>query len=60
MEHLISECKMLAQREYKRRHDNVARTVHWTLCRKYGLELAAHWYDHAPKGYVESDEKKVL
>ena len=36
--HLISGCKMLAQREYKRRHDNVARIVHWTLCGKYGLE----------------------
>ena len=27
--HLVSECKMLAQKEYKRRHDNVARIVHW-------------------------------
>ena len=58
--HLISGCKKLAQREYKRRHDNVARIVHWTLCRKYGLERAAHWYDHAPKGVVESGEIKVL
>ena len=58
--HLISGCKKLAQREYKRRHDNVARIVHWTLRRKYGLERATHWYDHAPKGVVESDEIKVL
>ena len=36
--HLISGCKKLAQREYKGRHDNMARIVHWTLCRKYGLE----------------------
>ena len=26
--HLISECKILTQREYIRRHDNVARIVH--------------------------------
>ena len=58
--HLISGCKMLAQREYKRRHDNVTRIVHWTLCGKYGLERAAHWYNHALKVVVESDEIKVL
>ena len=38
----------------------MARIVHWTLCRKYGLERAAQWYDHALKGVVESDEIKVL
>ena len=29
-------------------------------CGKYGFEQPAHWYDHAPKGVVESDEIKVL
>ncbi|CAB4018161.1 Hypothetical predicted protein, partial [Paramuricea clavata] len=38
--HLISECKKLAQKEYKRRHDNVARIVHWKLCGLYQLEKA--------------------
>ena len=36
--HLISGCKNLAQREYKRRHDNVARIIHCTLSGNYGLE----------------------
>ena len=35
--HIISECKTLAQKEYKRRHDNVAKMIHWELCRKYQL-----------------------
>ena len=60
MGHLISGCKKLAQREYKRRHNNVARIVHWTLCGKYGLEQVAHWYNDAPIGVVESDKIKVL
>ena len=58
--HLISGYEILAQREYKRRHDNVAKIVHWTLCRRYGLERAAHWYDHDLKGMVESGEIEVL
>ncbi|CAB4031495.1 Hypothetical predicted protein, partial [Paramuricea clavata] len=38
--HLISECKKLAQKEYKRRRNNVARIVHWKLCGLYQLEKA--------------------
>ena len=35
---IVSECEKLAQKEYKRRHDNVARIVHWKLCWKYNLK----------------------
>ena len=31
--HLLSECPKLAQTEYKRRHDNVAKGIHWDLCK---------------------------
>ena len=30
----------LAQKEYKRRHDNVARRIYWDLCKVKGLEHA--------------------
>ena len=36
--HLVSECKKLAQKEYKRRRDNVARIIHWKLCELHQLE----------------------
>ena len=39
---------MLAQREYKRRHDTMAKNVHWELCGKFGLERATKWYE--PEG----------
>ena len=29
--HIISGCKRLAQREYKKRHDKVALRVHWEM-----------------------------
>ena len=38
VQHLVSGCEKLAQREYKRRQDNVPRKVHWDLCKKAGLE----------------------
>ena len=36
--HIVSECEKLAQKEYKRRHDNVARIVHWKLSGEYNLK----------------------
>ena len=43
--HILSECKMLAQKEYKRRHDNIARLVHWKLCCKYDMSRGENWYE---------------
>ena len=58
--HLVSECQKLAQKEYKRRHDNVARIVHWEFCGKYGIERGVNWYSHEPQGVSENGEVKVL
>ena len=30
--HIVSGCSMLAQKEYKRRHDKVCLNIHWVLC----------------------------
>ena len=35
---ILSECRKLVQREYRKRHDKVALQVYRELCRKYGLE----------------------
>ena len=39
----------MAQKECKRRHDNVAKKVHWDLCKKNGLEHTEKWYEHVPE-----------
>ena len=44
VQHLVSGCEKLAQKEYKRRHDNVAKKVHWDLCKKNGLERTDKLY----------------
>ena len=58
--HIVSECEKLAQKEYKRRHDNVAKIVHWRLCGKYNLKRSEKWYERAPEGVVENEEVKIL
>ena len=36
--HIASQCKMLSQKKYKKRHDNVCRYIHWRLCKKMALK----------------------
>ena len=51
---------MLAQKEYKRRHDNIARLVHWKLCCKYDMSRGEKWYEHQREGVVENEKCKIL
>ena len=60
IDHLIAECKKLDQREYKQRHDNIARILHLELCQKFGLVGEAKWYNHKPASVVENDRVKIL
>ena len=48
MGHLVGEFSKLAQTEYKHRHDNVARMIHWNIAHSYGLDVSNKWYEHKP------------
>ena len=55
----VSECSKLAQREYKQRHESIAKFIHCLLAEKYGFERATNWYEQKP-GVMESQAFKVL
>ena len=38
-----------------RRHDTVAKKIHWDLCKKNGLEHTERWYEHVPEGAIENE-----
>ena len=57
--HITSESEKLAQGGYKRRHDNVARIIHWELCGKYGIDRTKNWYEQKPIGVMENDKAKI-
>ena len=58
--HLLSECSKMAQKEYKRRHDWIGRKIHWEVCRKYGLDTKDRWYEHEPQAVCENENYKIL
>ena len=59
--HIVTECKKLAQKQYKNsdtiRHNQV---VHWKLCQNYDLQCNENWYDHSPEAAIENDQVKLL
>ena len=41
--HIISECRKLAQKEYKTRHDWVGKVIHWEMCKKFKFDHTNKW-----------------
>ena len=60
IDHIVSGCSKLAQKEYKRRHDNLGKIVHWKLARKCNFEARDKWYEHEPESVLENEDYKSL
>ena len=60
IDHIGSGCSKLAQKEYKRRHDNQGKIVHWKLARKYNFEAGNKWYQHERESVLENEDCKIL
>ena len=58
--HIISECSKLAQKEYMARHDWVGKVIHWEMCRKFQFDYTNKWYMHNPAPILENDSHKLL
>ena len=58
--HTVCECPMLAEREYKRRHDWVGRKIHREVSKKIGFDVNEKWYKHESDKVVENDSWTIL
>ena len=58
--HIISECNKLAQKEYKTRQDWVGEGIHWGMCKKFKFVQMNKWYMHNPAPVQENNTHKLL
>ena len=58
--HIISECSKLVQKEYKTRHEWVGKVIHWEMCKKFKFDNTNKWYIHNPIAVQENDTHKLL
>ena len=52
IDHIVSGCSKLAQKEYKRRHDNLGKIELWKLARKCNFKAKDIWYEHEPESVL--------
>ena len=56
VDHIVSGCSKLTQKEHKRRYDNLGKIVHWKFARKCNFEAGDKWYEHEPEGVLENED----
>ena len=57
---IVSGGSKLAQKEYKRRHDNLGKIVHWKIARKSNFEVGDKWCKHEPERVLGNEGYKIL
>ena len=60
IDHIVSGCSKLAQKECKRRHDNLGKIADWKLARKCNFEAGDKWYEHEPESVLKNEDYKIL
>ena len=60
IDHIVSGCSKLAQKEHKRRHNNLGKIVYWKLTSKCNFEAGDKWYEHKSESVLENEDYKVL
>ena len=58
--HIMSKCSKLAQKENKARHAWVGKVIHWEMCKKFKFDHANKWYMHNPAPVIENETYKLL
>ena len=58
--HIISECSKLAQKEYNVRHEWVGKVIHWGMCKKFKFDHTNKWYMHNSASVLENATHKLL
>ena len=58
IDHIVSGCSKLAQKGYKRWHDNLGIIVYWKLAKKCNFDAGDKWYEHEPESVLENEDYK--
>ena len=56
IDHIASARSKLAQKEYRRRYDNLGKIVPWKLARESNFEAGDKWYEHEPESVLDNED----
>ena len=58
--HILTGCNSLAKKEYLEWHNNVARYLHFEICKRYGIQTETKWHLHRPKEVYMDNRVELL
>ena len=58
--HIVSGCKMLAANQYKFRHDQVGKYIHWWILKDLGAKVTDSWMKHVPTEITTYKNKVIM
>ena len=58
--HIISQCSKLAQKDYKTKHNWVGEVIHSEMFKKLKFDHTNKWYMHNPEPVLEKSMYKLL
>ena len=60
IDHIVAGCSLLAPTEYLKRHNEIGKYLHWSICRSKDIKVTEKWYNHEPKTVTENDRCTIL
>ena len=60
IDHLVSGGPELAKTENIQWPQQGSCTLHWKICKEFGIEVKERWYEHEPKTVIENDSVTIL
>ena len=60
MNHIISECNKVTQKEYKTGHDHMGKGTLWKLYKRLKFDYSNKLYIHKPKSILENENHEIL
>ena len=58
--HILAGCDTLAKKEYLERHNNVARYIHYEICKSYKIQTGSKWHMHNSKEVILDKRVEIL
>ena len=60
VDHIVADCSAIAPMDYTDRHNQVASSIHWNICRQFQVPVESRWYRHQPDRLVETDDMVMM
>ena len=60
IDHLLSDCPILALTEYLNRHDRLGQYIHWCMCKNFFHPHERNWWEHKALKVIENKNATIL